>query len=95
MDKDFSFSEVVCQLRSLMDPCTLCPRKCKVNRSKGQIGYCGIGDTALVSSAGPHFGEESVLVGSGGSGTIFFADCNLGCIFCQNFEISHLRQGDP
>jgi len=47
----------------------------------------------MVSSVGPHFGEESVLVGSGGSGTIFFAGCNLGCIFCQNFDISHHRHG--
>lgn len=47
----------------------------------------------VVSSVGPHFGEESVLVGSGGSGTIFFAGCNLGCVFCQNFDISHRRHG--
>jgi len=49
----------------------------------------------VVSSVGPHFGEESVLVGRGGSGTIFFAGCNLGCVFCQNFDISHHRQGHP
>ena len=49
----------------------------------------------VVSSIGPHFGEESVLVGPGGSGTIFFAGCNLGCVFCQNFDISHHRQGRP
>ncbi len=76
-----------------MNPCTLCPRKCKVRRSEGQIGFCGIGCLPVVSSVGPHFGEESVLVGSGGSGTIFFAGCNLGCIFCQNYDISHLRHG--
>ena len=57
------------------------------------MGFCGIADRPLVSSVGPHFGEETVLVGSGGSGTIFFAGCNLGCIFCQNFDISHHRQG--
>jgi putative pyruvate formate lyase activating enzyme len=78
-----------------MNPCTLCPRECKVYRSKGQIGFCGIGETPIVSSAGPHFGEESILVGSGGSGTIFFAGCNLGCVFCQNFDISHHRHGRP
>jgi putative pyruvate formate lyase activating enzyme len=66
---------------------------CKVYRSKGQEGFCGIGNTPKVSSVGPHFGEESVLVGSGGSGTIFFAGCNLGCVFCQNYDISHRRQG--
>jgi putative pyruvate formate lyase activating enzyme len=76
-----------------MNPCTLCPRECKVHRGKGETGFCGIGDMPLVSSAGPHFGEESVLVGSRGSGTIFFAGCNLGCVFCQNFDISHHRHG--
>jgi len=88
-----SFSKPVQQLWERMNPCVLCPRECKVNRSKGQIGFCGIGDLPVVSSVGPHFGEESVLVGFGGSGTIFFAGCNLGCIFCQNFDISHHRYG--
>jgi putative pyruvate formate lyase activating enzyme len=62
-------------------------------RAEGQIGFCGVGDMPIVSSAAPHFGEESVLVGSGGSGTIFFAGCNLGCVFCQNYDISHHRAG--
>jgi putative pyruvate formate lyase activating enzyme len=87
------FSKPIQDLWSAMDPCTLCPRMCKVYRSKGQEGFCGIGNTPKVSSVGPHFGEESVLVGSGGSGTIFFAGCNLGCVFCQNYDISHRRQG--
>jgi len=78
-----------------MNPCTLCPRQCKVDRKKGETGFCGIGESAVVSSVGPHFGEESVLVGSGGSGTIFFAGCNLGCVFCQNYDISHERHGRP
>jgi putative pyruvate formate lyase activating enzyme len=65
-----------------------------VDRRNGETGFCGIGDMPVVSSVGPHFGEESVLVGSGGSGTIFFAGCNLGCIFCQNFDISHHRYGN-
>jgi putative pyruvate formate lyase activating enzyme len=88
-------NESIKQLWDLMDPCTLCPRECKVHRRDGQTGFCGIGDMPVVSSVGPHFGEESVLVGSGGSGTIFFAGCNLGCLFCQNFDISHHRQGYP
>jgi len=88
-----SFSKPIRQLWERMEPCTLCPRGCKVSRSEGQIGFCGIGPLPVVSSAGPHFGEESVLVGSGGSGTIFFAGCNLGCIFCQNYDISHHRYG--
>jgi putative pyruvate formate lyase activating enzyme len=88
-----TFSKAVLKLWDWMNPCMLCPRKCKVYRSKGQIGFCGIGDMPVVSSTGPHFGEESVLVGNGGSGTIFFAGCNLGCFFCQNFDISHHRSG--
>jgi len=88
-----SFSKPIRQLWERMEPCILCPRGCKVSRSKGQTGFCGIGPLPVVSSAGPHFGEESILVGSGGSGTIFFAGCNLGCIFCQNYDISHHRCG--
>jgi putative pyruvate formate lyase activating enzyme len=88
-----SFSKTVQKLWGMMEPCVLCPRKCKVNRHKGEIGFCGIGKMPMVSSVGPHFGEESVLVGQGGSGTIFFAGCNLGCVFCQNFDISHQRSG--
>jgi putative pyruvate formate lyase activating enzyme len=88
-----SFSESVQKLWDLMNPCTLCPRQCKVERTKGQTGFCGIADLPVASSVGPHFGEETVLVGRGGSGTIFFAGCNLGCTFCQNFDISHHRHG--
>jgi putative pyruvate formate lyase activating enzyme len=69
------------------------PRRCGIHRRNNQMGFCGIGDVPRVSSVGPHFGEENVLVRSGGSGTIFFAGCNLGCVFCQNFDISHHRQG--
>jgi putative pyruvate formate lyase activating enzyme len=76
-----------------MNPCILCPRKCKVNRSRRTDGFCGVTQKPKVSSSGPHFGEESVLVGPGGSGTIFFSGCNLGCVFCQNYEISHHRLG--
>jgi len=88
-----SFNKSVQQLWERMNPCTLCPRQCKVYRSKGEIGFCGVADMPVVSSAGPHFGEERELVGYGGSGTIFFAGCNLGCVFCQNFDISHHRHG--
>ncbi|MBL7152135.1 MAG: radical SAM protein [Phycisphaerae bacterium] len=92
MDMD-DFSPQVRRLWALTNPCTLCPRQCRVERSSGSLGFCGVGDMPLVSSTGPHFGEESVLVGPGGSGTIFFAGCNLGCLFCQNYGISHYRQG--
>jgi putative pyruvate formate lyase activating enzyme len=79
----------------MLAKCRACPRDCGVNRLGGELGYCGIGKDAIVSSAGPHFGEEAPLVGRGGSGTIFLAGCNLGCIFCQNYETSHLREGRP
>ena len=79
--------------RELLNPCRVCPRNCRVDRIRGELGYCGIGDEAVVSSVGPHFGEEPQLVGRGGSGTIFLAGCNLLCIFCQNADISHGRRG--
>ncbi len=79
---------------SLLESCELCPRACKVNRLNEEKGFCGIGAKAVVSSAAPHYGEESVLVGDGGSGTIFFTGCNLGCVFCQNYDISQLRHGN-
>lgn len=78
---------------SLLKECTLCPRKCKVNRTNNEKGFCKSGLSPIVSSFNPHFGEESPLVGKNGSGTIFFTNCNLGCIFCQNYEISHLEEG--
>lgn len=74
--------------------CDLCPRKCGANRLKDEKGVCKTGRKAILSSFGPHFGEESPLVGRSGSGTIFFSFCNLGCIFCQNYDISHLGHGD-
>jgi putative pyruvate formate lyase activating enzyme len=78
----------------LMTPaCELCPRCCGVDRLAGQIGVCRTGPLPVVSSYGPHFGEEPPLVGVNGSGTIFFANCNLQCIFCQNYEISHGGEG--
>lgn len=79
----------------MLRACRLCPRRCGVNRTAGELGSCGIDATARVCSAGPHFGEEPVLVGRGGSGTIFFAGCNLHCVFCQNFDISQTDQGRP
>jgi putative pyruvate formate lyase activating enzyme len=64
-----------------------------VDRSAGEEGYCGIGRCARVASSGPHFGEEDCLRGSRGSGTIFFAGCNLHCVFCQNWDISQRHTG--
>jgi len=80
-------------LERLMADCCLCPRHCGVNRLAGEKGICRTGGNAIVASYAPHFGEESPLVGSGGSGTIFLSHCNLRCVFCQNYEISHLGEG--
>lgn len=80
-------------LNKILECCVLCPRRCHVNRKKGEIGYCASGSRAKVSSFAPHFGEEDCLVGRGGSGTIFFTNCSLGCIFCQNYDISHQGYG--
>lgn len=79
--------------RELLHSCKVCPRDCRVNRWDNQTGVCRIGRWARVSSAFAHFGEEDCLRGWNGSGTIFFSGCNLGCVFCQNFEISQLAEG--
>lgn len=77
------------------EDCDLCPHQCGVDRTDGETGACGVEDAALVASYFDHHGEESVLRGHSGSGTIFLAGCNMHCVFCQNFEISQERQGDP
>ncbi|MFQ5812310.1 MAG: radical SAM protein [Anaerolineae bacterium] len=77
-----------------LEACDVCPRECGVNRRESAKGaVCRTGERAFVSSYNPHFGEEAPLVGRGGSGTIFFAWCNLNCQYCQNYEISQLGQG--
>jgi putative pyruvate formate lyase activating enzyme len=77
-----------------LEACNICPRECGVNRRESAKGaVCKTGERAVVSSYNPHFGEESPLVGRGGSGTIFFTRCNLKCQYCQNYEISQLGQG--
>ena len=79
--------------RSMLSPCRVCPRRCGVDRLGGEMGFCRTGALPYVTSAGPHFGEEPVLLGTGGSGTIFFQRCNLDCVFCQNYDISHRDGG--
>jgi len=88
MDKANRIKEILPWLEQAITNCKLCPRACKVNRAKGELGFCRTGVQAQVASFDLHFGEEKILVGEGGSGTIFFAHCNLGCVFCQNYEIS-------
>jgi putative pyruvate formate lyase activating enzyme len=84
---------------ALLEDCRICPRDCGVNRIEDRWAACKTGRHAVVSSAFPHFGEEDCLRGFNGSGTIFFAHCNLRCVFCQNWDISQAikpgHEGDP
>ncbi|GIW20434.1 MAG: radical SAM protein [Chloroflexota bacterium] len=81
-------------LRLLGPVCRVCPRACRVDRRADRVGLCGIGRRAIVASAFAHFGEEDCLRGWNGSGTIFFSGCNLRCVFCQNWDISHHVRGE-
>ena len=81
------------RLFKILESCELCARKCRVNRLEGETGYCKSGKELVISSYGPHFGEEPELVGTRGSGTIFLANCSLLCVYCQNYETSHLGEG--
>ncbi len=92
MDPD-ELRERAHKLNALASPCNLCPRKCGSRRSEGEKGYCCTGYSPVVSSVHPHHGEERPLSGVRGSGTIFLTNCNLGCTFCQNYDISHLGRG--
>jgi len=83
------------QALQLLACCTACPRDCRVNRLADERAVCRTGRYALVSSYFAHFGEEDCLRGWRGSGTIFFANCNLKCVFCQNYDISQLGRGKP
>ncbi len=81
------------EARRLLSACTLCPWECIIDRTQGEKGHCRAPAGAVVSGFNAHFGEEPTLVGYGGSGTIFFSHCNLDCVFCQNWEISHQGEG--
>ncbi|MFH1282316.1 MAG: radical SAM protein [bacterium] len=86
--------ERIDKLHSMLSSCNLCPRKCSVNRLNGEKGFCNCSNDIYVSSYNLHFGEEPPISGFNGSGTIFFTHCNLGCIFCQNYPISQLGNGN-
>jgi putative pyruvate formate lyase activating enzyme len=81
-------------LHQLMVECKICPNECLAKRTEGKTGDCHSTDEVIISSIGPHFGEEQPLVGTNGSGTIFFTNCNLDCQFCQNYDTSHLGIGE-
>jgi putative pyruvate formate lyase activating enzyme len=82
------------QAYAVFEHCELCPRRCGVNRLKGETGFCRAPARPVIYSAQPHFGEEISLVGRHGSGTIFISNCNLRCVFCQNWPISHEGKGE-
>ena len=89
------FQDKLEQGRGMLENCQVCPRQCHVNRLEEELGECRSGYQPIISSYFPHFGEEAPLVGQKGSGTIFIGGCNLQCLFCQNYETSHLLEGQP
>ncbi len=93
LESEGKLSERVEQAYSKFEKCRLCPRRCEVNRKAGEKGFCNATDKVKVFSHQPHFGEELPLVGRSGSGTIFFSNCNLRCVFCQNWPIAHVGRG--
>lgn len=84
---------IIQALLDIYKSCTLCPRACLVDRTKGGLGYCRLPAGIVMDCALAHHGEEPPLSGTGGAGTIFLSSCNLGCIYCQNYQISHSAQG--
>jgi len=93
LEKEGKLAQKIKQAYAIFESCQLCPRRCGVNRLKGEKGFCKAPVKPVIFSYHPHFGEEVCLVGGGGSGTIFFSNCNLRCIFCQNWPISHEGRG--
>src|ERR687884_2017064 len=85
-------AERVAALERLLERCTVCPLDCGNNRLKDEIARCYSGRLPIVSSYTAHFGEEPALVGSGGAGNIFFGNCNLRCVYCQNYQISQTHK---
>ena len=95
LEEEGRFAERVEAAYDILEACTLCPRGCGVDRRAGETGVCRTGESVVVASVHPHYGEELPLVGQFGSGTIFFSNCNLRCVFCQNWPIAHEGRGDP
>jgi len=93
LDRQGQLAERIEQAYAMFENCRLCPRRCEVNRREGEKGFCRAPMKPVIYSAHPHFGEEMCLVGHHGSGTIFFSNCNLRCIFCQNWPIAHEGRG--
>ncbi len=88
LEREGKFAERIEQAYAIFEECQLCPRQCGVNRQRNESGFCRAPVKPVIFSAHPHFGEEISLVGKHGSGTIFFSNCNLRCVFCQNWPIA-------
>jgi len=88
-----SNNEKVSRLKEIYKDCVLCPRQCHVDRTKGELGYCRLPAKIIMDCVLAHHGEEPPLSGRNGAGTIFLSSCNLGCIYCQNYQISHCAEG--
>jgi putative pyruvate formate lyase activating enzyme len=86
--------EKIAAVNEQITQCKLCPHECSTDRTQSHSGQCNSGDLPIISSYSPHFGEEPPLTGFNGSGTIFFGNCNLSCIFCQNYDISQCGFGE-
>ena len=82
-------------LKGILKRCVLCPQRCRTDRTAGERGFCNLTAEMVMHSALPHHGEEPPLSGSRGAGTIFFSSCNLKCVYCQNYQISHSPAGRP
>ena len=93
LEQEGKLAQRIKQAYAIFEQCELCPRGCGVNRKKGERGFCRAPVRPVIYSAQPHFGEEISLVGRHGSGTIFFSNCNLRCVFCQNWPIAHEGRG--
>ncbi len=76
-----------------LESCAICPRRCQVNRLDNRLGFCKTGSLPRIFSFMPHYGEEPPISGTSGSGTIFFSHCNMGCVYCQNYEFSQMGKG--
>ena len=91
--REGALREKILKVNESITSCNLCPHQCGTDRTGSDKGKCNSGSLPVISSFSPHFGEEPPLTGNRGSGTIFFGNCNLSCIFCQNFDISQCGVG--
>lgn len=93
LHKSGKLNDIADRAFKLLESCTICPRRCKVNRLKNQKGFCKTEIKPKVCSFMPHYGEEPPISGYNGSGTIFFSNCNMTCVYCQNYEFSQMGEG--